>query len=158
MEENMNIEQKDMDAIVVEAASVIKVLYAIMNEEDDIDAYYDKTPTEMEEIISLCNARYPEKIMASYDPIYTKFGQIFINGYNTYGIDFIKLLLKRTDEAPNLCFKGLLDIYMNSIIENQMLAMQLLSPEEREKVMSELEEENKLTDEEIMAKFTQPKE
>ena len=96
------MEEKEMDT------------FAIMNEEDDIDSYYDKTPEEMSNIIKLVDSRYPEKTEASYDPVYTKFGQVLLNGYNTFGIDFLKLLARRTDETPRLCYKGLLDIYTNS--------------------------------------------
>ena len=94
-----------------------------MNEEDDIDAYYEKTPEEMSDIIKLVDARFPEKQEASYDPLYTKFGQILLNGYNTFGIDFLKLLAKRTDEVPRYCYKGMIDIYNNSLIANEELAV-----------------------------------
>ena len=92
-----------------------------MNEEEDIDAYYDKTPEEMSSIIELVDARFPEKQEASYDPLYTKFGQILLNGYNTFGIDFLKLLARRTDEVPRYCYKGMIDIYNNSLIANEEL-------------------------------------
>lgn len=138
-----------------EADSVIKIMFAIMNEEDDIDAYYDKTPQEMTDIIKLCSARYPEKKMASYDPLFTKFGQIFLNGYNTFGIDFIKLVLKRTDDVPNLCYKGLIDIYNNLLIENQQLALMALPEEERKKVMESLAESKEMSDEELLEKLSQ---
>lgn len=116
----MNEEQ--LDSLVRNTDSVIKLLFAIMNEEEDIDAYYDKTPEEMSSIIKLVDARYPEKQVASYDPLFTKFGQILLNGYNTYGIDFLKLLSRRNDETPRLCYKGLIDIYNNSLIANEELA------------------------------------
>jgi len=115
------METEKMDNLVRSADSVIKILFAIMNEEEDIDAYLDKTPEEMASIISLVAARYPEKQVASYDPLFTKFGQILLNGYNTFGIDFLKLLASRNDMVPRLCYKGLIDIYNNSLIANEEL-------------------------------------
>lgn len=115
------METEKMDNLVRSADSVIKILFAIMNEEEDIDAYLDKTPEEMASIISLVAARYPEKQVASYDPLFTKFGQILLNGYNTFGIDFLKLLAGRNDMVPRLCYKGLIDIYNNSLIANEEL-------------------------------------
>ena len=117
------MDNKDLDFMVSNTDSVIKILFAIMNEEDDIDAYYDKTPEEMTDIIKLVDARFPEKMMASYDPLYTKFGQILLNGYNTFGIDFLKLLARRTDEIPRYCYKGLIDIYNNSLIASEELSV-----------------------------------
>ena len=113
--------EEQLDNLVRNTDSVIKLLFAIMNEEEDIDAYYDKTPEEMSSIIELVDARFPEKQEASYDPLYTKFGQILLNGYNTFGIDFLKLLAKRTDEVPRYCYKGMIDIYNNSLIANEEL-------------------------------------
>ena len=115
--------EEQLDNLVRNTDSVIKLLFAIMNEEEDIDAYYDKTPEEMSDIISLVDARFPEKKEASYDPLYTKFGQILLNGYNTFGIDFLKLLARRTDEVPRYCYKGMIDIYNNSLIANEELAV-----------------------------------
>lgn len=117
------MEKEQLDYLVASTDSVIKILFAIMNEEDDIDAYYEKTPEEMSDIIKLVDARFPEKQEASYDPLYTKFGQILLNGYNTFGIDFLKLLAKRTDEVPRYCYKGMIDIYNNSLIANEELAV-----------------------------------
>lgn len=114
---------EQLDNLVRNTDSVIKLLFAIMNEEEDIDAYYDKTPEEMSDIIKLVDSRFPEKQMASYDPLYTKFGQILLNGYNTFGIDFLKLLARRTDEVPRYCYKGLIDIYNNSLIANEELTV-----------------------------------
>lgn len=116
------MDEKQLDNLVASSDSVVKTLFAIMNEEDDIDAYYDKTPEEMTDIIKLVDARFPEKKEASYDPLYTKFGQVLLNGYNTFGIDFLKLLARRTDEVPRYCYKGLIDIYNNSLIANEELA------------------------------------
>ena len=113
--------EEQLDNLVRNTDSVIKLLFAIMNEEEDIDAYYDKTPEEMSSIIELVDARFPEKQVASYDPLYTKFGQILLNGYNTFGIDFLKLLARRTDEVPRYCYKGMIDIYNNSLIANEEL-------------------------------------
>lgn len=113
--------EEQLDNLVRNTDSVIKLLFAIMNEEEDIDAYYDKTPEEMSDIIRLVDARFPEKQEASYDPLYTKFGQILLNGYNTFGIDFLKLLARRTDEVPRYCYKGMIDIYNNSLIANEEL-------------------------------------
>jgi len=115
--------EEQLDNLVRNTDSVIKLLFAIMNEEEDIDAYYDKTPEEMSNIIELVDARFPEKKEASYDPMYTKFGQILLNGYNTFGIDFLKLLARRTDEVPRYCYKGIIDIYNNSLIANEELAV-----------------------------------
>ena len=116
------MDDKQLDTMVISSDSVVKTLFAIMNEEDDIDAYYEKTPEEMTDIIKLVDARFPEKKEASYDPLYTKFGQVLLNGYNTFGIDFLKLLARRTDEVPRYCYKGLIDIYNNSLIANEELA------------------------------------
>ena len=113
--------EEQLDNLDRNTDSVIKLLFAIMNEEEDIDAYYDKTPEEMSDIIRLVDARFPEKQEASYDPLYTKFGQILLNGYNTFGIDFLKLLARRTDEVPRYCYKGMIDIYNNSLIANEEL-------------------------------------
>lgn len=113
--------EEQLDNLVRNTDSVIKLLFAIMNEEEDIDAYYDKTPEEMSDIIRLVDTRFPEKQEASYDPLYTKFGQILLNGYNTFGIDFLKLLARRTDEVPRYCYKGMIDIYNNSLIANEEL-------------------------------------
>lgn len=117
------MQEEQLDNLVRNTDSVIKLLFAIMNEEEDIDAYYDKTPEEMSDIIKLVDARFPEKKEASYDPLYTKFGQILLNGYNTFGIDFLKLLSRRTDEVPRYCYKGMIDIYNNSLIANEELAV-----------------------------------
>lgn len=117
------MQEEQLDNLVRNTDSVIKLLFAIMNEEEDIDAYYDKTPEEMSDIIKLVDARFPEKKEASYDPLYTKFGQILLNGYNTFGIDFLKLLSRRTDEVPRYCYKGMIDIYNNSLIANEELAI-----------------------------------
>jgi hypothetical protein len=117
------MQEEQLDNLVRNADSIVKLLFAIMNEEEDIDAYYDKTPEEMADIIKLVDARFPEKKEASYDPLYTKFGQILLNGYNTFGIDFLKLLARRTDEVPRYCYKGLIDIYNNSLIANEELSV-----------------------------------
>ena len=113
--------EEQLDNLVRNTDSVMKLLFAIMKEEEDIDAYYDKTREEMSSIIELVDARFPEKQEASYDPLYTKFGQILLNGYNTFGIDFLKLLARRTDEVPRYCYKGMIDIYNNSLIANEEL-------------------------------------
>lgn len=117
------MDDKQLDTMVASSDSVVKTLFAIMNEEDDIDVYYDKTPEEMTDIIKLVDARFPEKKEASYDPLYTKFGQVLLNGYNTFGIDFLRLLARRTDEVPRYCYKGLIDIYNNALIANEELAV-----------------------------------
>ena len=119
MEDNSNVDYSKELAL---STQVLKYLFAIMNEEEDIDAYYEKSPAEMSDVISLVSARFPEKRVASYDPAFTTFGQVCLNGYDTFGIDFIKALLKRTDEVPNLCIKGLLDIIKNLMVQNQELA------------------------------------
>ena len=142
--------EEQLDNLVRNTDSVIKLLFAIMNEEEDIDAYYDKTPEEMSSIIELVDARFPEKQEASYDPLYTKFGQILLNGYNTFGIDFFKQLTKRTDSTQSLCFKGLIDMYMNMLVQNQQLALSLLSDEEKIKIEKDLVNAEDMTDEEFL--------
>lgn len=118
---NEVISDEVLNSRIAQANSIVKILFAIMNEEDDIDAYAEKTPEEMTDIVKLVDARFPEKKVASYDPVYTLFGQIFRNGYNTFGIDFMKNLLRRTDEAPSLCYKGLNDIIENlEIMQDKM--------------------------------------
>ena len=155
------MEKEELDYLVGNADSVIKILFAIMNEEEDIDIYYDKTPEEMTDIIKLVDARFPEKMEASYDPLYTKFGQILLNGYNTFGIDFLKLLAKRTDEVPRWCYKGLIDIYNNSLIANEELTVLVKkfiddltngNTDEAIKLAKDIKEELKedLTDEEFI--------
>lgn len=148
MEEKVNYEDE-----IIKADSVIKALVAIMNEEEDIDAYMDKTPEEMQDIFNLLVARYPDNIVASYDPKYTMFGQVCLNGYHTFGIDFLKVLLKRVDSIPNICIKGLIDIIENLMIENQQLVLETLPEEERIKIMKNLANEEELTDEEFKNKL-----
>ena len=81
----------------------------------------------MVEIIESINARFPNNDHVSYDPAYLRFGQACINGYNTFGIDFFKQLTKRTDSTQSLCFKGLIDMYMNMLVQNQAPIGMLLS-------------------------------
>ena len=142
-EQEINYEEE-----LLKADSVIKVLAAIMNEEENIDEYETKTPTEMQDIFNLIVARYPDNIVASYDPKFTMFGQVCLNGYHTFGIDFLKLLLKRVDSVPNICIKGLIDIIENLMIENQQLALASLSEEEQKEIMKNLMDETDKTSEE----------
>lgn len=151
MEEKTN--EINYEKEVVQADQVAKYLFAIMNEEDDLDVYYDKTPAEMEEIVKLVLARFPDKTVASYDPSFTTFGQVCLNGYNTFGIDFLKALLKRTDEIPRICVKGLIDIIENLMIENQQLALDQLPEEEQVKIMKSLANSEDLSDEEFLNKL-----
>lgn len=151
MEEKSN--EVNYDNEVRQADQVAKYLFAIMNEEDDLDVYYDKTPEEMQEVIKLVLARFPDKKVASYDPTFTTFGQVCLNGYHTFGIDFLKSLLKRTDEIPRICIKGLIDIIENLMIENQQLALDQLPEEERLKIMKSLANEEDLSDEEFLNKL-----
>ena len=151
MEEKTN--EINYDKEVVQADQVAKYLFAIMNGEDDLDVYYDKTPEEMNDIVKLVLARFPDKTVASYDPAFTTFGQVCLNGYHTFGIDFLKALLKRTDEIPNICIKGLIDIIENLMIENQQLALEQLPEEERTKIMKSLANEEELSDEEFLNKL-----
>lgn len=146
MEELEN--EVNLDNEVASAGNVVKILFAIMNEEDSVDAYEDKSVEEVDEIIRLVLARFPEKTVASYDPTYTTFGQVCLNGYHTFGIDFLKALLKRTDVVPNLCIKGLIDIIENLMIENQNLALSNMSEEERLEIMKSISNEESLTNEE----------
>ena len=141
------------DKEVIQADAVAKYLFAIMNEEDDIDAYYDKTPEEMSDVCKLVLARFPEAKVTSYDPAFATFGQVCLNGYHTFGIDFLKLLVKRTDEIPRICIKGLIDIIENLMIENQTLALQSLPEEERIKIMKSLSDEEELKDEDVLNKL-----
>lgn len=117
------MEEGKLDDLVQKSSSVVKMLFAIMNEEEDIDIYGDKSPEEMTDIVKLVDARYPEKEMASYDPMYTLFGQVLLNGYNTFGLDFLRLLSKRNDSVPIFCYKGLMDIYTNSLISCEELSV-----------------------------------
>lgn len=142
-EQEINYEEE-----LLKADSVIKVLAAIMNEEENIDEYETKTPTEMQDIFNLIVARYPDNIVASYDPKFTMFGQVCLNGYHTFGIDFLKLLLKRVDSVPNICIKGLIDIIENLMIENQQLALASLPEEEQKEIIKNLMDEIDKTSEE----------
>ncbi len=149
-EENKEV---NYETEIVKADQVVKYLLAVMNEEEDIDVYYDKTPEEMKDVLKLVVARFPDKTVASYDPSFTTFGQMCLNGYHTFGIDFLKALVKRTDEIPRICIKGLIDIIENLMIENQQLALSQLTEEERIKVMKELSDDSELTDEEYINKL-----
>jgi hypothetical protein len=141
------------DKEVLQADTVAKYLFAIMNEEEDLDAYYDKTPEEMQNICKLVLARFPDGKVTSYDPAFVTFGQVCLNGYHTFGVDFLKLLVNRKDEIPRICIKGLIDIIENLMIENQNLALQSLPEEERIKIMKSLSNEDNLSDEEFLNKL-----
>ena len=142
------------DKELVQADMIAKYLFAIMNEEDDLDVYYDKTPEEMQEICKLVLARFPEGKVTSYDPGFVAFGQVCLNGYHTFGIEFLKLLVRRKDEIPKLCIKGLIDIVENLMIENQNLALSSLPEEERIKIMKDLANKEEMTDEEFLDKLS----
>ena len=88
----MNENEEILQGQVKEADSVIKIICAIMNEEESIDAYEEKTPEEMVELLQSINTRFPNNEHASVDPAYLKFGQACLNGYYTFGIDFFKNL------------------------------------------------------------------
>lgn len=144
-EEKKTIQQADI---------ISKRLFAIMNEEEDIDAYYEKTPAEMADIVKLVDARFPDKKETSYDPMFAQFGQICLNGYHTFGVDFLKLLSRRTDDIPEISYKGLIDLVENLMIENQDLAMKLmidkLPEEKRIEIMKSLSDKEDMTDEEFL--------
>ena len=131
------------------ADSIVKILCAIMNEEDDVDAYQDKTRDEMQEIFESINNRFPNNYKASLDPAYIRFGQACMNGYETFGIDFLKQLTKRNDQTISLCIKGLIDLYTNMLIQNQYLSLQLLPEEERVKYEKDLVNAEDMSDEEF---------
>ncbi|MBO7614979.1 MAG: hypothetical protein J6T15_04725 [Bacilli bacterium] len=133
--EEIKTEGKDYEEEVRLSALVIKYLCAIMNEEEDIEAYSDKTPEETVDIWNSILARYPDNTMASLDPMYTILGQVCMNGYKTFGIDFLKVLVNRKDETPKLCIKGLIDYIDNLLVQNEFIALDSLPEEEREKVM-----------------------
>lgn len=156
------MEDEQIRQEIIKSDSVIKTLCSIMNEEDDIDAYYEKSPEEMVDIIKLIDARFPDKKMASYDPIYTRFGQVFRNGYNTFGIDFLTALTRRTDETVKLCLKGLNDIIENQDIQisNLSVIVELLlkiisegTKEEQDMLIQAINEEKELTDLDFMQKY-----
>ena len=150
MEFNEETNTENMEHAAIEAISVVKIMCAIMNDEEDIDAYEEKSKEEMVEIIESINARFPNNDHVSYDPVYLRFGQACINGYNTFGIDFFKQLTKRTDSTQSLCFKGLIDMYMNMLVQNQQLALSLLSDEEKMKIEKDLVNAEDMTDEEFL--------
>lgn len=133
------MEKEILDEKVMEADSVVKIICAIMNEEEDINAYEGKNPDEIVDLLKNISNRFPDNQQASYDPAYIKFGQAVLNGYGTFGIDFLKQLEKRTDKTISLCFKGMIDLYYNMLIENQELALSQLSEEDRKEIIEDLE-------------------
>jgi hypothetical protein len=108
----------------------------------------------MADIVKLVDARFPDKKEASYDPMFAQFGQICLNGYHTFGVDFLKLLSRRTDDIPEISYKGLIDLVENLMIENQDLAMKLmidkLPEEKRIEIMKSLSDKEDMTDEEFL--------
>lgn len=150
MEFNEETNKENMEHAAMEAIIIVKIMCAIMNEEEDIDAYEEKSKEEMAEIIESINTRFPNNDHASYDPAYLRFGQACINGYNTFGVDFFKQLSKRTDSTQSLCFKGLIDMYMNMLVQNQQLALALLSEEDKLKIEKDLVNAEEMTDEEFL--------
>ena len=151
MENNEEIVQSS----VREADSVVKIICAIMNEEESVDAYEEKTPEEMVELLQSINNRFPNNDRASVDPAYLKFGQACLNGYYTFGIDFFKQLIKRTDSTQSLCYKGLIDMYTNMVIQNQQLALSMLPEDERLAIEKDLSNEIDMTDEDFLNKYTE---
>ena len=151
MENNEEIVQSS----VREADSVIKIICAIMNEEESVDAYEEKTPEEMVELLQSINNRFPNNDQASVDPAYLKFGQACLNGYYTFGIDFFKQLAKRTDSTQSLCYKGLIDMYTSMVIQNQQLALSMLPEDERLAIEKDLTNEEGLSDEDFLNKYTE---
>ena len=149
MEEKEMLEQ-DIQSQAIEADSVVKIICAIMNEEENIDAYEEKSIKDMQEIFNSVAIRFPNNDQASFDPSYVKFGQACMNGYATFGIDFFKQLSKRTDSTQSLCFKGLIDLYMNMLIQNQELALSLLTEEERLAIEKDLVNQEDKSDEEFL--------
>jgi hypothetical protein len=151
MENNEEIVQSS----IREADSVIKIICAIMNEEESVDAYEEKTPEEMVELLQSINNRFPNNDQASVDPAYLKFGQACLNGYYTFGIDFFKQLAKRTDSTQSLCYKGLIDMYTSMVIQNQQLALSMLPEDERLAIEKDLTNEESLSDEDFLNKYTE---
>lgn len=151
MENNEEIVQSS----IREADSVIKIICAIMNEEESVDAYEEKTPDEMVELLQSINNRFPNNDQASVDPAYLKFGQACLNGYYTFGIDFFKQLAKRTDSTQSLCYKGLIDMYTSMVIQNQQLALSMLPEDERLAIEKDLTNEESLSDEDFLNKYTE---
>lgn len=151
----MENNEEMVQSSVREADSVIKIICAIMNEEESVDAYEEKTPEEMIELLQSISNRFPNNDQASVDPAYLKFGQACLNGYYTFGIDFFKQLNKRTDSTQSLCYKGLIDLYTSMVIQNQQLALSLLSEDERIAIEKELTNENSMTDEDFLNKYTE---
>ena len=62
MENNEEIVQSS----VREADSVIKIICAIMNEEESVDAYEEKTPEEMVELLQSINNRFPSRAVTLF--------------------------------------------------------------------------------------------
>lgn len=151
MENNEEIVQSS----VREADSVVKIICAIMNEEESVDAYEEKTPEEMVELLQSINNRFPNNDQASVDPAYLKFGQACLNGYYTFGIDFFKQLAKRTDSTQSLCYKGLIDMYTSMVIQNQQLALSMLPEDERLAIEKDLTNEDNLSDEDFLNRYTE---
>ena len=147
MEENF----VDMYEKYNQADTLIKILCAIMNEEDSVDAYEDKDVHEMEEIWNSINARFPNNLQASYDPSYIKFAQVCLNGYSSFGIDFLKQLNKRTDGIPSICIKGLIDLYNNSYVNIANSALDNMSDEELSKFKKVMADKYGITEEELDA-------
>ena len=132
----------------VESDTVLKIMCAIMNEEESVDAYEDKTPEDIVDILKSINVRFPNNEKASYDPAYIRFAQACLNGYNTFGIDFFKQLTKRLDSTQSLCFKGLIDVYNNSLIDNIMIILENYELKIKlAKLENRLEDVDKLTKE-----------
>ena len=63
----MENKEEIVQGSVREADSVIKIICAIMNEEESVDAYEEKTPEEMVELLQSINNRFPNNDQASVD-------------------------------------------------------------------------------------------
>lgn len=132
------MEEKDIEQLVPKADTVLKIMCAIMNDEEDINEYESYGPAQMNEIFNSINARFPETKLLSFDPMYTLYGQACLNGYNTFGVDFFRQLSRRVDDVQIMCYKGLVDIVTNYIIQSEHDALAKLPEEERIKIEKEL--------------------
>lgn len=135
--------------MVLMSDSILKIIAAIMNEEKDIDAYSDKGPSEMIDILNILKARYPNIKKASYDPTYIKYGQACLTGYSSFGVDFLNLLANRQDEVKAVCYKGLIDLIENLLVTSQYETLNSLDEEERTDIEKNLVNAEKMTDSEF---------
>ena len=117
MEFNEETNIENMEHAAMEAISVVKIMCAIMNDEEDIDAYEEKSKEEMVEIIESINARFPNNDHVSYDPAYLRFGQACINGYNTFVqcVENSKVDIESLDKEERIAF---IPEFLNIDIDN----------------------------------------